>query len=117
MTATKWVDNLLSHHALPGVVGGRQGVGRMVSDQGILAIELARLLVRDGGMPMARAVALVDRALSARAGNVVSVGLASGTSIQFDLGLIERDLRQRIVNAMESVPRVRRGRPRLSAPR
>ena len=116
-TSAKWIDNVLSHYSLPGVLGGRQGVARQVSDLGILAIELTRLLVNNADMAMARAVALVDRVLAARDGNVVSLELASGISIQLDLGAIERELRQRIVDAMESVAPVRRGRPRRSPSR
>ena len=33
---TKWLDNVLSHHSVPGVVQERQGVSRKVSLEGVL---------------------------------------------------------------------------------
>lgn len=138
-TTVKWVDNLLSHNGLPGVLNARQGIQRRVSDDGLLAIELTRILNGEFGMPVRRAVALVRAFLPVRgpsgggvasggdspgltasvdaahtpgsAGRRISVTVASGVSLDVDAASIERRLREQLVAAMESVPRIRRGRP------
>ena len=61
----KWVDNLLSHHAIPGVEGGRQGSARRISAEGIEYIALVRLLTQDLELSVARAVRFADRLLAA----------------------------------------------------
>ncbi len=112
-TPLKWLDNLLSHHDLPGVVGGRQGVERQISGEGLLAIEMSRLLTSDLGVPVSRAVALVNFALANRVANRLTCELDSGVTLAFDAERIERRLRQRMTEAVESLGHVKRGRPRL----
>ncbi|HEU4995745.1 MAG TPA: hypothetical protein VFT29_13050 [Gemmatimonadaceae bacterium] len=107
----KWVDNLLSHHALPGVTGGRQGVQRVISDDGLLAVEITRLLVVEIGVPLDRAAALVRAAFAVRSADDMQVTTDSGLVLTFQLPTIERRLRDRMTEAMESVGHVRRGRP------
>ena len=58
--SSKWVDNLLSHHRVFGVSGGRQGVQRSVSPDGLLAIELTRQLAQELELPVHRAAALAS---------------------------------------------------------
>jgi hypothetical protein len=108
----KWIDNLLSHYAVPGVVGGRQGRERSISLHGILAIELVRLATQELRMPIGPAVDLVTRLLAADpfAG---SVRTSSGIVIDFPIAELERQLRERLVEAVEAAPSVPRGRPRL----
>jgi hypothetical protein len=108
----KWVDNLLSHYQLPGVLHGRQGVQRRVSDDGLLAIELARVLNQEIGVPLPSVAPMVRDALASRASGVASLSLARGVTLVLDLAAIERQLLGGVVVAMESLPRVVRGRPR-----
>lgn len=144
-TTVKWVDNLLSHHDVPGVLNARQGVERRVSDGGLFAIEMTRILNREFGVPVRRAVALVRAFMPVRgplggaaasghspghystvagagdaggaadtpgsAGRRISVPIARGVALDVDVASIERRLRDQLVAAMESVPRIRRGRP------
>lgn len=109
----KWLDNLLSHHVLPGVSGGRQGLERSISVQGILAIELVRLATLDLGLPVARAVSMATELLSAEPPRRL-IRTASGIQIGFPVEEIERRLRERLVEAMEAAPSLPRGRPRLA---
>ena len=108
----KWVDNLLSHHAIPGVSGGRQGVQRQISFEGLLAIDAARLLVTELQLPLRRAVAVAGEALRHRSTDVMTVSTAGGIEIALPVALREARLHERLVVAAESIARVPRGRPR-----
>lgn len=105
----KWVDNLLSHHDVPGCSGGRQGVARRISDLGVLAIAHVRLFASELGMPVSRAVALVRNASDG-----VTVGplrTTSGLRIE-PSPQMAADLQERLRDALQAAPRRRRGRPR-----
>jgi hypothetical protein len=108
----KWLDNLLSHHALPGVIGGRQGIERRIADDGILAIELARILASELGVPLSRAVALVQSAIANRDAIDVAVSVGSEVRVVFQIQGIERRLRRQLIEAMEAIGQIPRGRPR-----
>ena len=53
---TKWVDNILSRHELPGVTRERQGISRRVSFEGLVHLGLVQALTADLGLPFAAAV-------------------------------------------------------------
>ena len=108
----KWVDNLLSHHALPGVNGGRQGLERSISMLGVLAIELVRLTTQELGVPVARAVEITTLVLAAAPPGGTS-RTSSGIQIVFPIAELERRLRERLVEAVEAAPKLPRGRPPL----
>jgi hypothetical protein len=110
--APKWVDNLLSHHAILGASRGRQGVQRRITDEGLLAIELTRLLSRELGVPVGRSAELARKALESRSTSEATVSTGSGVTLVFSLSAIEDRLRARLIEAVESVARVPRGRPR-----
>jgi len=107
----KWIDNLLSHNALPGVISSRQGVQRRVNDEGLLAVEITRILTRDLGVSISRAVALTRTALGSRQGTEVRLSPASGVTLILHTAEIEERLRQRVIDAIEAAAHVRRGRP------
>lgn len=113
----KWIDNLLSHHAIPGVERARQGVERRINDDGLLAIESVRLLVAEFGLPVGKAAALIRAAFHERVGSSqLRIVTASGIAIEIPSDDIARRLRERVVDAIEAVPRVRRGRPPARSP-
>jgi hypothetical protein len=111
----RWVDNLLSRHDLPGILRGRQGVQRSISDQGLLAIELTRLLSQKLGLSVGQSVAIARSVLGARLSGSVRVEIAPALSLVVDLPVLEERLRAQVLQAMESVSRVPRGRPRRRA--
>ena len=103
----KWLDNILSHHRLPGIVQERQGVSRKVTLEGLLQLALALRLIQDLGIPAAGALHL--------AGTVADSGgnhrTRSGIEISLDLPRLRDELEMRLANAVEIAPVPRRGRP------
>jgi len=110
--SAKWIDNLLSHHALPGVSGGRQGLERAISMHGMVAIEIVRLATQELGVPISRAVTIATQLLTTDpTGGATRT--PSGIVIGFPIQELERRLRERLVEAVEAAPSLPRGRPRL----
>lgn len=107
----KWLDNLLSHHVLPGVGRARQGRERRITRDGILAIELVRLLGAEASIPAATAVSIVRQMVADERRDGVWVG-SGGLTLALPLHEIDQRLQHRLVEAGESVAQVRRGRPR-----
>lgn len=107
----KWVDNLLSHHTLPGVSRTKQGVERQVTDEGLLAIEMTRMLARELGVPLSRAAAISRIAIASRSDMPLRFVTESGIAVVFPLAAIELRLRGRMIEAVEAIGRVPRGRP------
>ena len=107
----KWVDNVLSHHDIPGVVSERQGVERAISDLGIRTLELIRIVSRELGASIPRAVAIATAAV----GNPdTTFSTSSGAVLRFSSDAIDRRIRERLMDAIEATPRLKRGRPRKS---
>jgi hypothetical protein len=106
----KWVDNLLSHFDIPGTDGGRQGVARRLSLQGIRHVALVRLLTRELGLSSDTAVSLSGRLLTTDA---THVGFSSGLSLHLDRRTFEAHVDAAVAIAVESVAPARRGRPPL----
>jgi hypothetical protein len=113
----KWVDNLLSHHELPGIDSGRQGVGRRISDVGLLAIEVVRLLGAELSIPMARAAELATGALQSRDETLSTLTTPAGIAVVLPIAELELRLRRQIVDAVETVAEPRRGRPPRNRPK
>lgn len=110
----KWTDNLLSHHEFPGVERSRQGIERRVTDQGLLAIEFARILNLELGVSMERAAAIAREMVNSRTGDVTTFLTPSGLSLHFSVAEIAQRLRGRMMDALEATARRPRGRPRHS---
>jgi hypothetical protein len=104
---TKWLDNVLSHFQVAGVLRERQGIPRKVSVEGMLQLALALGLIKDLEIPTANAIRL--------AGNISQTGgqhrTRSGISIGLDLSTIRAGLESRLAQAVEIAPIPRRGRP------
>lgn len=111
----KWVDNLLSHFAIDGVTRSRQGVERQISDAGLLAIELIRALHVELRIPVVNAVMLTRQALATRGRGGQDLVLESGLRVAIPYATLEQRLRAQMMEAMESVARIPRGRPRRDA--
>ena len=103
----KWLDNLLSHHHVLGVIGGRQGVRRLIQPQAILRISVAIRLARELGLPTHRALCAADR--------LVADGCLTGElglELRIDIASLARDLDVRLADATEAATTRKRGRPR-----
>lgn len=106
----KWLDNLLSRFLLRGVHRSRQGVERRVSEEGLLAIELCRILNIELGVSLHRSVVIAETALQG-GGTGIHYRTPSGLTLSMDRDELQRRLRERIVDAVEASPVIRRGRP------
>jgi hypothetical protein len=102
----KWLDNLLSHHDIPGVTGGVQGVNRVLSADAVVVLRVAECIMAACG---ARVKPAVDAATAiVREG---AIQMAPGLRIVLDVSVFRVDLDGRLMDAVESAPRPRRGRP------
>lgn len=104
----KWTDNLLSHHDIPGVVGGTRGVARKIPHASLVTLAVVRELNIRLGLGVRDAVDLAPRLLAADGGGVHRSG---HLRVSLDLPALERDLGLRLREALESAPSPRRGRP------
>jgi len=104
---SKWLDNILSHHSVPGVVQGRQGVSRKVAPEGLLQLALTVRLIKDLGIPAPSALQLAAT-ISESDGTYHS---PSGITLSVDLSPVRSNLETRLAHAVEIAPVPRRGRP------
>lgn len=110
----KWLDNLLSQHSIPEVAHRRRGVSRGVSWTALVHIGLIRALHERLGCGVREAVSLAADLLQLPSGGTITRG---SIAIALDRNVLERDLQQRLEDALESAPRPRRGRPPLKGAR
>jgi hypothetical protein len=111
----KWVDNVMSHYSVLGVEHGTRGIERKVGDDTLLALAICRILSSELGVPLANAVSIANRVASSRREALGNFEAAAGLKLQFSLDDIERRIRSRLPDAIESAAHVRRGRPRRSS--
>jgi hypothetical protein len=113
--SAKWIDNLLSAHELPGIHRGRRGVQRRVTEDGLLAIEIVRLLTVELGMAVRIATNIALDATSRQEGGWARAVVPSGIALLFPMADIQERLRRRLRDAVEAAVPIRRGRPLRSA--
>lgn len=109
--SSKWVDNVLSHHQVPGVQQARQGVTRRVTPAALLTLDIALRLVRALRLPLPQALETARHLIDAREGAIPLSGTAS-IQIRADVDTLTRDLNARLERAVEMSPTPLRGRPR-----
>jgi hypothetical protein len=107
-TSVKWLDNVLSHNRVSGIARERQGVSRRLTIEGLVALALAVLLVRELGLPIAKAIMVAENL----AKNEGRYGASPGLILTLDLSSFRADLLERLENAVEIAPVPKRGRPR-----
>lgn len=126
-TSLKWLDNLLSHNKIDGVISGRQGVRRRLSTDAVRTVVLARELIEHVGLPAPAAVRLAESVLSSQAVDPrdgTTNGTTNGTRrqlspalfIEIDLAALDREVRAGLAHAVEITPHPLRGRPRSRYP-
>jgi hypothetical protein len=104
---TKWIDNILSHHAVPGVVQQRQGVARKLSVDGLIVLSLITVLIQELGTPVLRAVGIAEVLLR----NEGRYESPRGFTLILDLSTFRTSLLEHLEYAVEMAPLPRRGRP------
>jgi len=107
----KWVDNVLSHHRVPGVLQEKQGIVRRVTPVGLLTLDLAITLVRSLAIPIAEGLEMAHRLIAAR-GTEIQLPGALSIRLRADVSAVARDLENRLARAVEMSPTPKRGRPR-----
>jgi len=108
---SKWVDNVLSHHHVPGVHQARQGIARRVTPVALLVLDVTLRLVRSLRIPLPQALEIAKRLVDAREGGIALSGAAS-IQIRADVESLTNDLNARLERAVEMSPTPPRGRPR-----
>ena len=105
----KWTDNLIAHHDLAGVQARARGVARGISWPALVHIALIRELHTGIGCSVRDAVIFAAALLASPNGS-----LAAGPhlALTFQRERFELELHRQLVEALESAPRPRRGRPR-----
>lgn len=110
-TQPKWLDNLLSRHDLPGVSRSRQGIERRISEEGLLAVELCRILNLELGVSLAQACEIASRCLRDASASELRYTTPSGLTLTLSIVAARARLRDRTMNAVEMVADAPRGRP------
>ena len=108
----KWLDNVLSHHRLTGVVHGRQGVSRKLTPQAVVMLEVALRISRSVGSPMGTALELAAKLLEGQGTRTLS--LQSSVQLSVDVDAVAHSVYSRMAEAVEVTPVRRRGRPPVS---
>ena len=108
--AGRWLDNLLSRHQITGVSRQRRGVERRINDEGLLAIEIVRVLNLELGVSMAAAVAIAAIMLAPHSAGTYRT--TSGLTLTLPIDELRQHLRARLLESLEFVARAPRGRPR-----
>lgn len=111
---TKWVDNLVARHEVPGIARGGRGVELAVSGTGLLVVAVVRRLVVDVGLSVGVALPLAVRLVASPEGMAQAGG---PFTLRLDRRAIERELAARLVEAAEAIAPRRRGRPPRRRPR
>ena len=111
--SAKWVDNALSHHRIPGVSRRARGVQRELDETAVLVLALTRFLAVDLGVPIALGSKIAGEIAGAVDEDVVlhRRALPSGLILEVPVAAIARQTRERLVDAVEAVAHIKRGRP------
>jgi len=110
---TKWTDNVLAQHDVPGVVAARRGVARRISRAALLQLALTRELHIGLGLGVRDALALAHELLALDAQPSIA---RESVRISYDRTALEHALDRRLRDALESAPVPRRGRPPRRSP-
>src|SRR4029077_4968599 len=87
-TSMKWLDNVLSHNRVSGVAQRRQGVSRRFTIEGLVALAVVILLVRELGLPTAKTIAVAEN-LAKNGGRYIA---SKGLMLTLDLSSFRTDL-------------------------
>ena len=102
----KWLDNVLSHFSLQGIVQERQGVARRITIEGMLQLYLVHSLSSELGTTIVVATQVAQK-LAADG----LVELSNRITIRAGRDALRAELVDRLEHAVEVAPVPRRGRP------
>lgn len=105
----RWVDNLISRFALPGVETAGRGAPRRLTAVGVQHIALIRSLTVDLGVALTAAVALAQALLSGAGDSQLPAG--RWVQLGFRRAEFIRHVDALIGDGVESITPTRRGRP------
>ena len=105
----KWTDNIISQHAVPGVISARRGVARRIPHHALVRLAVVRQLHADLGLGVADALRVAANILDTS--NPPGVFSCGQIQLSIDRAELERVLHARLRDALESAPAPRRGRP------
>jgi len=106
----KWVDNILSHHRIPGVLQKRQGISRRVTPEALLTLELVGILTTTLDIPILRALDLANGLINEQ-GKGIDLPKSPHVRFSADIEAIAAELDSRLEHALEISPNPKRGRP------
>jgi hypothetical protein len=106
-TSVKWLDNVLSHNRVSGIARERQGISRRLTVEGLVGLALTVLLVRELGLPTAKAITVAENLAKSEGRYIAQQGLI----LTLDLSSFRADLLERLESAVEIAPVPKRGRP------
>jgi hypothetical protein len=104
----KWIDNLLSQHAIDEVVSAQRGVARLFPYSSVVRVAIIRLLHTQLGMSVADAVRTTASILGPGTAGAHETALLRLT---VDLPALEHTVNAKLSEALESMATPRRGRP------
>ena len=113
---TKWLDNILSHHKVPGVTQGTQGIARRLTPEAVTVLEITLMLCRSLAIPAPRSLQIATRLLL-EGGATARYSADDTLAVVTNVEAIRADIARRLADAVESAPRPRRGRPPSKAQR
>jgi hypothetical protein len=106
-TSIKWLDNVLSHNRVAGVAQQRQGISRRLTIESLEGLAVTVLLIRELGLPTAKAIAVAED-LAKNDGRYIA---SQGLILTLDLSSFLAELLARLESAVEIAPVPKRGRP------
>ncbi|SRR5258708_27485647 len=109
--STKWVDNVLSHHEIPGVERATHGVERRLPFSALVVLAVARDLSAELSIPLRRACEIASK-LTASDGDAGSCPVGENMALTGDLSNLAADIERRLLEVADLAFRVPRGRPR-----
>lgn len=110
---TKWLDNVLSHHAVPGVAQGKQGLQRRIPSSSVVILAVAKAIHRELGAPIGRALELAAEAVENSQNGSTDASSSAGRLVRLttDVGAVRSVVEARLREAVEFGAAPRRGRP------
>jgi hypothetical protein len=106
-TSSKWLDNILSHHQIFGVIQARQGIARKLTIEALIILGLIVTLIQDLGLPVSNAIKTAEEI----ARNEGKFRSTQGLTIEIDLAGFRTQLLEELERAVEIAPAPKRGRP------